>query len=92
MRMLLLTRAKNETGRWRLACILTSFLHASARGGPPPIVLLHDCERRNYHHADHLFHYSKTMLEGKLCRYERKANTTDEQIKEAWLQHHQAMP
>jgi hypothetical protein len=32
-------------GRWRIPCMMVSFLHASARGANPmdTIVLLHDC-------------------------------------------------
>jgi hypothetical protein len=37
-------------GRWRLPCLLLSFLHASARGAKPEdtIVLLHDCIKREH--------------------------------------------
>jgi hypothetical protein len=35
-------------GRWRIPCMIVSFLHASARGADPmdTIVLLHDCFRK----------------------------------------------
>jgi hypothetical protein len=37
-------------GRWRLPCLLLSFLHASARGAKPEdtIVLLHDCIKKEH--------------------------------------------
>uniref|UniRef100_A0A7S3L194 Uncharacterized protein n=1 Tax=Amphora coffeiformis TaxID=265554 RepID=A0A7S3L194_9STRA len=80
-------------GRYRLASVLASFLHASARGGDPAetTVLLHDChptngQRKVYNKANHLLNltdHSGTLL----CVYQRFPNTTDEQLEELWYEH-----
>lgn len=83
-------------GRYRLACALASFLHASARGGDKrkTTVLIHDCDyakgggvnRDVYKAADHLL----DMVDhsgARLCVYKRKPKTTDQQLSELWLQH-----
>ena len=80
-------------GRWRLPCLLASFLHASARGAAPheTTVLVHDCDRtaddprrrRDYKRADHLVHLV-AHSGNKLCVYQRNANTTDHQLQELW--------
>ena len=78
-------------GRWRLASALASFLHASYRGADPSKtkVLIHDCfthvkdGRIEYKQADNLLE----MVEHSgdlLCVYQRRPETTDEQLKEAW--------
>jgi hypothetical protein len=82
-------------GRWRLPCMIASFLHASARGGDPAktIVCIHDCMplkkaslgRAIYHKADDLLemvNHSKN----RLCVYQRKPGTTDEQLRDFWLE------
>jgi hypothetical protein len=83
-------------GRWRLACLLLSFLHAHARGADPShtTVLLHDCieqhltpkyARRNYRKADDLLDLVKHSGD-KLCAYRRKPATTDEELYNLWLE------
>jgi hypothetical protein len=86
-------------GRYRVACIMLAFLHASARGAPmgETVVLLHDCYHKersgtNYDKAQHREYYdvSNHLLElvdhsgYKLCVYKRKSTTTDEQLLEMW--------
>lgn len=93
-------------GRWRMPCLLASFLHASARGAavtgdhyggnsqPKTTVLLHDCEppstmergRKEYKVADHLLDLV-AHSGNKLCVYQRKPDTTDQQLQELWHQH-----
>ena len=53
-------------GRWRLPCMIVSFLHASARGGDPrkTLVLLHDCVVRELWNPDN----SGKKLNEKLVR------------------------
>jgi len=81
-------------GRWRLPCLIASFLHASARGAPhtKTIGLIHDCDigvdtnRIGYHLADGLL----TMIQhsgAKLCVYQRKPETTNEQLQKLWHQY-----
>jgi hypothetical protein len=88
-------------GRWRLPCMLLSFLHASARGANPEdtIVLLHDCmkpghtikaeqnapTRVEYNMADHLLQL-EAHSGNKLCVYKRRPETTDGQLFELWEQ------
>lgn len=74
-------------GRMRLACMMASFLHASSRGAPTDqtIVLIHDCveKRVKYKAADHLLdlvHHSGD----RLCAYQRKPSTTDEDLLKVW--------
>ena len=74
-------------GRMRVGCMLSSFLHASARGGSNTTVLVHDCEREEYHVADDIFNLVKRSE--KLCVYQRFPNTTDEQILEKWNDYYQ---
>lgn len=76
-------------GRWRLPCLLVSFLHASARGGDNTIVLMHDCDREEYHLADHLLELEVMGDDGRLCQYKRKASTTDDQLLELWMLYYQ---
>ena len=79
-------------GRWRVPCLLASFLHASARGALPGNVhvLLHDCElpgstrgRIEYHRANHLLQMV-AHSGNKLCVYQRRPETTDQQLQELW--------
>lgn len=83
-------------GRYRLACALAAFLHASARGAPHhhTTVLIHDCKqpgggpnhRNVYNQADTLLNL--TMHSGsKLCVFQRFPQTTNEQIMELWQQY-----
>lgn len=84
-------------GRWRLPCLLLSFLHAHARGADPShtTVLLHDCpekhltvmkSRQHYVNADHLLDLIRHSGD-KLCAYRRKPATTDEELYDLWLQY-----
>jgi hypothetical protein len=84
-------------GRWRLPCLLLSFLHAHARGADPShtTVLLHDCTEKHltptkirvhYRKADHLLDLVKHSGD-KLCAYRRKPATTDEELYDLWLQY-----
>ena len=72
-------------GRWRQACLAVSFLHASARGAPAAhtIVLVHDCQREDYHSHDHLFYHLQSSG-SKICAYQRKPSTTDEDLVNMW--------
>ncbi|KAL7563835.1 hypothetical protein ACA910_019565 [Epithemia clementina (nom. ined.)] len=91
-------------GRWRQACLLASFLHASHRLRDAitfsPVsptaaaatqqqklttVLVHDCQRGNYHRADKLLKHYRAPG-GKLCVYQRKPETTDAQIVDLWME------
>lgn len=94
-------------GRWRVPCMIVSFLHASTRGGDPSktIVLLHDCFRKEhwdakqgdfpkhldnrpeYTSADHLLDLVQHSG-SRLCVYQRKPDTTDEQLYEFWMANH----
>ena len=93
-------------GRWRIPCMMVSFLHASARGADPAqtTVLLHDCfipehwdsrkngmnfpkylnNRPDYHSADHLVDLVRHSG-NRLCVYQRKPTTTDQDLYEFWL-------
>lgn len=75
-------------GRWRLPCLLVSFLHASDRGANvnETTVLMHDCFRPTYHKADHLL--DLVERKDRLCVYKRMASTTDAQILELWREIH----
>jgi hypothetical protein len=85
-------------GRWRVGCLLTSFLHASARRMSLPteqrmeltstLVLLHDCQRPNLHTADTIFDVTFPE-EGKLCQYRRRPNTTDQDIFNMWKKYNE---
>lgn len=89
-------------GRWRVACSLASFLHASARGArhSGTIVLIHDCfqpkqpppvlerkaEGRNYHVNDDILELVEHS-QARLCVYKRKENTTDDLLLERYHEH-----
>jgi len=81
-------------GRWRLPCMLASFLHASARGASKEdtTVLIHDCQlgntqgRKQYKRADHLLRMV-SHSGNALCVYKRKKETTDAQLRETWEQY-----
>jgi hypothetical protein len=76
-------------GRFRMALVLLSFLHASARGGDTSFttVLLHDFanvdevhdNRPYYKQADHLLDMVRHSG-GRLSAFRRKPNTTDAQL------------
>jgi protein O-GlcNAc transferase len=81
-------------GRWRMACLMISFLHASTRGADlsHTKVLLHDCEPKHkeetrlpYLRVDHLLDGVRHSGD-KLCVYQRKPNTTDGQLYDIWLE------
>jgi len=87
--------------RWRIACALIAFLHASARGARPAdtTVLLHDCVIKNvtspylyrstyraeYEILNSLFIREKHSGEA-LCVYKRKSTTIDDDIYRLWEQ------
>ena len=85
-------------GRWRVGCMLISFLHASARRNTLPphqqknltdtLVLIHDCTRQGLHKADAIFQVSQPPRGLNLCEYRRLPNTTDEQIMDMWLKYY----
>jgi len=70
-------------GRYRVACLLASFLHSSARGGEDPTVLLHDCGRTWLQSAEKHFNVTRTAG-ANICVYKRKESTTDEELMEEW--------
>ena len=76
-------------GRYRLACMLIAFLHASARGGDPTKtrVLFHDCTEQKklyqYRKADSFLNLVEDSG-SKLCVYMRNADTTDQQLYDLW--------
>lgn len=86
-------------GRWRVACLLASFLHASARGAKhnDTIVLVHDCFQPKFSTPDvekrmGVRHYAVNddILElvdhsgARLCVYKRKESTTDAMLLERY--------
>ena len=86
-------------GRYRVACVLLSFLHASARGADPleTTVLMHDCDQPghsppNWHQTIGVRQYTVNddILQlhehsGKsLCVYQRKPSTTDAMLLERY--------
>lgn len=81
-------------GRWRLPAMIASFLHASDRGAPhsETIVCIHDCQatdakgRVGYKRADHLLKMVQHSG-SKLCVYQRRQETTDDELKDLWHTH-----
>ncbi|KAL3910054.1 MAG: hypothetical protein SGARI_002306 [Bacillariaceae sp.] len=86
-------------GRYRVACVLLSFLHASSRGAPADktIVLMHDCNQPghsppNWHQTIGVRHYTvnddilqlKEHSGKSLCVYQRKPSTTDTMLLERY--------
>lgn len=49
----------------------------------PTLVLVHDCQRPHLHQADHLLHHVQAAG-SRLCIFQRKPSTTDEQLVELW--------
>lgn len=91
-------------GRYRLACMFASFLHASQHGGDPEktTVLLHDCHRtsgkkkklrsgaeKSYKAVEAFFDVGHSG--GRLCIYTRRNTTTDGDLLELWHEHHQRL-
>ena len=82
-----------KIGRWRLACVMAAFLHASARRRSPetnaaetaPIVLLHDCPRDIYHRVAVHSRFTVEPRGDLLCQFIRHDETTDAQIYDTWL-------
>jgi len=82
-------------GRWRPACVLLSFLHASARGGRGGIgdetsikVGIHDyIGRKQYHRLEEIL----TLVEKseQAAFFQRKPTTTDDDIMELYLYYDQ---
>lgn len=88
-------------GRYRVACVLISFLHASAHGSYDPLVLLHDCYQEQYSPKNASPHRKRSTYyilneyfdlddhsKDFLCVYKRRTNVTDEQIYELWEKHY----
>lgn len=79
-------------GRYRIACVLASFLHASSRSvnsnGSSTVVLLHDRHRESYHVVDDLFEIECSEAEQRLCALRRLPTTTDQDLFQAWQKHH----
>lgn len=77
-------------GRWRMGCMLMSFMHAAARGAAynETVVYVHDCQRKGLHLADEIFHVTYPPKGSILCAYRRFFNTTDQQILNMWLELH----
>jgi hypothetical protein len=83
-------------GRFRFACLLASFLHASSRGGnrTHTTVLVHDCHRTKVSHLmlrrknDDLKVFDVQRAGDRVCVYRRYANTTDEQVLDLWHQNY----
>lgn len=73
-------------GRWRIACVLLSFLHASSRGAPlnHTTVLLHDCFRKEYGQLQRLL--EKIDGTRMLCVWKRKPNISDSEILAMYLE------
>jgi hypothetical protein len=86
-------------GRFRVACVLLSFLHASARGADPQetLVLMHDCEQKGHSPPNwsatigvRAYTVNDDILQLKqhsgksLCVYQRKPSTTDAMLLERY--------
>lgn len=85
-------------GRWRVACMLLSFLHASARGAPDTMVLVHDCFQKGYSPVGldvnvmgvRYYTVNDDLLDlvdhshMRLCVYKRKSSTTDSMLLERY--------
>jgi hypothetical protein len=80
-------------GRFRIPCVLASFLHASSRSANTEpttrtVVLLHDRHREYYHVVDDLFEIECLEAEQRLCALRRKPTTTDQDLLRAWQKYH----
>lgn len=88
-------------GRYRMSCIILSFLHASARAADPTAtkVLLHDCRVDNngkfQFRWPRLSYYNITKLFDlvdhsgyKLCVLKRKLGSSDADLLEMWREFH----
>jgi hypothetical protein len=87
-------------GRYRVPCVLLSFLHASARGAnhQDTIVLMHDCNQPGYSPSnlerDHIGYRNYTVNDDildlvdhsrdRLCVYKRRKTTTDDMLLERY--------
>jgi len=89
-------------GRWRSACVLASFLHASSRGAKhgDTVVLLHDCVQPKYSTPDQILEPTRKNYtanddildlvdhsRSRLCVYKRKPTTTDAMIWERYMKY-----
>jgi hypothetical protein len=79
-------------GRYRIPCVLASFLHASSRSvnsdASNTVVLLHDRHREYYHAVDDLFEIECSEAERRLCALRRLPTTTDQDLMQAWQKYH----
>jgi hypothetical protein len=91
-------------GRWRLPCMIVSFLHASARGADhsKTTVLIHDCFVKELWKAKSIpEHRIRTVYRSAdhlldlvdhsgqyLCVYKRKPETTDAQLLDFWAKNY----
>jgi len=76
-------------GRWRVASVLASFLHASSRGpNKTPKVLLHDCKSRPRYQKLHELLDLVDKSE-RLCVFERKSSTMDADLLELWKEEYE---
>jgi hypothetical protein len=87
-------------GRYRVPCVLLSFLHASARGANHDdtiLVLMHDCNQPGYSppnleriNGKRAYTVNDDILDlvdhsrDRLCVYKRKKTTTDEMLLERY--------
>lgn len=72
-------------GRYRVACVCVSFLHASKFGRLDSLVLMHDYkERKLYHAVEQIADIVERSRHGKLVVLRRSKSTTDEQIEAIW--------
>ena len=87
-------------GRYRVACALLSFLHASALGNKDPIVLLHDCYQEKYSPAKNRGDRKRISYQvmdeyftlynhsgGVLCAFKRPDLLSDETIYKLWTEY-----
>lgn len=84
-------------GRWRVPCALAGFLHARARGASPQetIVIVHDCKQNPKRDGrtlemTNILHQVLDLVDHsgwKLCIYQRKSTTTDQDLLSLWKQH-----
>lgn len=90
-------------GRYRVPCVLLSFLHAASRGAPASdtTVLLHDCyvpgfspEEMMYNREKRKYYVLEEFLDMvdhsrmRLCVFKRKKELTDEKLLELYQEYH----
>ena len=75
-------------GRYRVACVASSFLHASKYGRYDVSVLVHDYEREEYHDVETFATVVEKSPSGTLALLKRLPSASDELIFSAWKRHH----